>query len=81
MLLVVAFRFVETQYPGQDNSCGDDDWFEFGPGGVLAVHYADGNREHRYYSPQAWSELLTDQPPGPPAVDRRDWGFLNESSM
>lgn len=74
-LPAMAFSFIQVEYPGQGNFGKDGDWFEFGPGGILAVHYADPNKDHKYFAPGAWRELRTDQPPGPPTVEKRDWGF------
>jgi hypothetical protein len=72
----VAFRFIETQFPGQNHSHSDDDWFEFGPSGILGVHYGrDSPRDSEYYSPTAWAHLTTDQPPGPPSVGQQVRGF------
>lgn len=71
----MGFRFTETQYPGNDNGHGGDDWFEFGPGGILGVHFADPKRDSKYFAPNAWVDLYTDQPPGPPTEAERVWGF------
>lgn len=74
----MSFSFVETAFEGQSNSCGDGDWFEFGPGGILAVHYApEKNRDSRYFTAWAWRELRTNQPPGPLTDSEMHWGFSN----
>ena len=73
----MAFRFTLTQYPGQNNSHSDGDWYEFGPAGILAVHYADEKRDAEYYAPGAWTELFTDQPPGPPTLGQKVWAFYS----
>jgi hypothetical protein len=69
-----GIRFTETEYPGQDHSHNQGDWFEFGPGGILGVHSADSDRDSEYYAPNAWTNLRTDQPPGP-LTDVPVWGF------
>jgi hypothetical protein len=72
----MAFRFTETQNPGQDHSHSGTDWFEFGPSGILGVHYGgDPKRDSEYYSPNAWTDLKTDQPPGP-ITHNPVWGFF-----
>ena len=74
----MSFSFVETIFEGENNSCGDGDWFEFGPGGILAVHYArEKNRDSRYFASWAWRDLRTDQPPGPLTEAAPRWGFHN----
>ena len=77
MLRAMAFEFEEVEYPGNNNYYKDGDWYEFGPGGILAVHLADPDKHmpHRYFSPGAWRHLMTDQPPGPPTEGFRDFGF------
>lgn len=77
MLPGMAFEFEEVEYPGQRNYYTDGDWYEFGPGGILAVHLADENKNlpHRYYGPGAWRRLMTDQPPGPLTDQRPHFGF------
>jgi hypothetical protein len=72
----MAFWFTETQYPGQDHSHSGSDWFEFGPGGILGVHFGDSDRDSEYYAPNAWTNRRTDQPPGP-LTDSPVWGFNN----
>lgn len=71
----MAFRFTLTAYPGEDRTHGDGDWYEFGPGGVLGVHYGDTERDSEYYSPNTWTGLYTNQPPGKP-TDGQVWGFF-----
>lgn len=72
--LEMAFRFTLTQYPAENNSHSGDDWYEFGPGGILGVHFGNSARDSEYYAPNSWTELFTDQPPGPP-TDNPIWGF------
>lgn len=71
----MAFRFKLTEHPGDENShSGEGDWYEFGPSGILGVHYGNPDRDSEYYSPHAWTELITDQPPGKP-TSNEVWGF------
>jgi hypothetical protein len=70
----MAFRFIETQYVGENHSHSDGDWFEISPSGVLVVHSAKG-RDTEFWAPHAWTKLMTDQPPGPLADDPQ-WGPL-----
>jgi len=72
----MSFSFEEVHYDGNRNTCGDGDWFEFGPGGILGVHYApEKNRQSVYFGPGAWRHLRTDQPPGPLSDAEMRWGF------
>jgi hypothetical protein len=50
---------------------GDDDIYEFLPGGVLAVHYETAGRWSDYYPPTSWEHLAAEpnHRPGEP-LDR-----------
>lgn len=49
--------------------CGDGDWYEFLPGGVLGVHYATPGRWSDYYPPAFWRHIGAEanHQPGEPA--------------
>ena len=71
----MGFRFRMTEYPGDNRSYEDaGDWYEFGPGGVLGVHFGQPGRWSEYYPPGAWTELTADQPPGQQTANSL-WGF------
>ena len=71
----MAFRCTVTNYPGDNHSHGGaGDWYEFGGGGVLGVHFGDPKKDSQYYSPNNWDVLSADQPPGP-QTEVPVWGF------
>ena len=55
----MAFK-VRFSGQAQSQDYGDDDGFEFLDGGVLAVHFGDGEKWAEYYPPAKWDQVTAD---------------------